>query len=475
MTNTPTESTPSESGEQTPPGNTAATEENRVRFPRAHAYIQRHEFLASVTKVMSGTGLAQLIAALATLYFTHHIDPSDWGIYGAIMAVSQFVIPAAALRYEMAIVLPRDNSEAKRVLRLATRINAVVSTLAMLSMIPLGGFLSGLLGKPQARWWLLAVGPIVFAYTQVNVVNYWANRRKQFGIIGTNALWCQSTTAVGRITSCAINAAAFGQVVATFLGKCLALNNFRRRLGPDLRAIEESDMPMRAVMRKYRQLPLLTAPNAIVDAIRQQGVNMIIMVKFSTAGYGRFNIAWTLMQMPASVINQALSQVFFQKLSVSDAGKFYQTVKKSVVRSFLIGIVPFGLLYVLIPPVLPWLLGAKFQQSADIAVALVPWLYVNFVTSPISNMFIVTRNNGIALVFAIIYAVVPLTYLNLSDLSMVGTIYQMSFIMAGLLVFYIGLALVVAKRFDKKNTKVDPAVETAEEAEVTSEDEDSRP
>ncbi|ETI84023.1 MAG: RfbX family protein involved in the export of O-antigen and teichoic acid, partial [Propionibacterium sp. DORA_15] len=106
---------------------------------------------------------------------------------------------------------------------------------------------------------------------------------------------------------------------------------------------------------------------------------MIIMVKFSTAGYGRFNIAWTLMQMPASVINQALSQVFFQKLSVSDAGKFYQTVKKSVVRSFLIGIVPFGLLYVLIPPVLPWLLGAKFQQSADIAVALVPWLYVNFV------------------------------------------------------------------------------------------------
>ena len=43
------------------------------------------------------------------------------------MAVSQFVIPAAALRYEMAIVLPRDNSEAKRVLRLATRINAVGS------------------------------------------------------------------------------------------------------------------------------------------------------------------------------------------------------------------------------------------------------------------------------------------------------------------------------------------------------------
>ena len=338
MTNTTTEPTPARSGATPEPG------EKRVRFPRTRAYIQRHEFLASVTKVISGTGLAQLIAALATLYVTHHIDPADWGIYGVIMAVSQFVIPAAALRYDMAIVLPRDDSEAKRVFRLATRINAIVSGVAMAAMVPLGPYLSGLLGKPQARWWLLAVGPITFTYAQVNVVNFWANRRKRFGVIGTNAVWCQSTTAAGRIGSCAVCLGAFGQVIATFLGKCLALNNFRRQLGSDLRGIKEAEVPLRTLMRKYRQLPLLTAPNVIVDAIRQQGVNMIIMVRFSTSGYGRFSIAWTLMQMPASVINQALSQVFFQKLSVSDAGRFYQTVKKSVVRSFLIGIVPFGLL-----------------------------------------------------------------------------------------------------------------------------------
>ena len=130
MTNTTTEPTPARSGATPEPG------EKRVRFPRTRAYIQRHEFLASVTKVISGTGLAQLIAALATLYVTHHIDPADWGIYGAIMAVSQFVIPAAALRYDMAIVLPRDDSEAKRVFRLATRINAIVSGVAMAAMVP---------------------------------------------------------------------------------------------------------------------------------------------------------------------------------------------------------------------------------------------------------------------------------------------------------------------------------------------------
>ena len=50
----------------------------------------------------------------------------------------------------------------------------------------------------------------------------------------------------------------------------------------------------------------------------------------------------------------------------------------------------------------------------------------------------------------------------------------MSFIMAGLLVFYIGLALAVAKRFDRKNVTLDDEVEVAQEAEVTSKDESGR-
>lgn len=451
----------------TPMGSAAA---KPLRFPRTHAFMAKHDFLSSVMKVMTGTGLAQLIAALGTLYVTHHIDPTDWGLYGAVISAAQFVIPVAALRYDMAIVLPREDGEAKRIFRLATMINAIVSALSILVMVPLGGVIANALDHPEARWWMLGVGPIIFTYGEVYVVNYWANRRKQFGVIGTNAVWNQGVTVAGRIASCFVGFGALGQLIATFLGEIAALNNFRYRLGPDLRGIEEDRIPFRLLMRKYRKLPLLTAPNAIVDAIRQQGVNMMILFKFSPATYGRFNIAWTLMQIPSTVINQALSQVFFQKLSVTDAGHMFKAVRQSVVRSFLIGIVPFALLYFLIPPVLPWLLGSGFAQSAPIAVALVPWLFVNFITSPVSNMFIVTRNNGIALGFAIVYAVVPLAYLSLVHSSIVTTIYGMSLLMAVLLAIYIGLALFTAKRFDSKYRDKSADVVASEQAGIASDD-----
>lgn len=50
-----------------------------THFARIHGMLARHEFLTSVMKVMSGTGIAQLIAMVATLYVTHRVPPAEWG------------------------------------------------------------------------------------------------------------------------------------------------------------------------------------------------------------------------------------------------------------------------------------------------------------------------------------------------------------------------------------------------------------
>ncbi len=43
--------------------------------------------------------------------------------------------------------------------------------------------------------WVWAVGLLTSSSAQVKVVNSWAIRRKRFGVTGTKAVWCQSTTA----------------------------------------------------------------------------------------------------------------------------------------------------------------------------------------------------------------------------------------------------------------------------------------
>lgn len=458
--------TPGPSGDPATPTQTASP--TALRFPRTRAYLARHEFLASVLKVMSGTGVAQLVAMLAILYVTHHVSPTQWGVYTAVASASGFIVPIATWRYEMAIVLPRDDREARSLFNLATKINIGMSALSTLAMIPLGGYLADLLSAPPGtHWWMLAVGPFILTYAQYNIVNFWANRRKRFGTIGTNAVWKQFVTAAARLASASLGFGAGGQVASAVLGSVAGLSNFQRRLGSDLTDIKPSGISTRALMRKYRKMPLLTGPNSLVDAIRLQGIPWSLGIYFNAATMGLFGMAWALMQVPASVINQAMSQVFYQKLSVTDAGRMFPIVRKAMLRSALIAVVPFVALYFLVPPVLPMLLGAKYAPAAPIAVALIPWLYLNFITSPVSNLFIVTRNNGLALAFATVYMIVPLVYLNRRHVEIVDSVTGMSNIMAGLLAFYVVLALVVAKVHDKRHGGLDAQASAAENAEQT--------
>ena len=122
---------------------------------------------------------------------------------------------------------------------------------------------------------------------------------------------------------------------------------------------------------------------------------------FSTAATGQFGQAWKLLQTPASLINTSLSQVFFRSLATTPRGHMSALVRKSILRSALIGAVPFLIIFFASPPLFPFVFGDRWAEAGLIGSALVPWLYVNFITSPISMLFVVARRQGIQLWFAI--------------------------------------------------------------------------
>lgn len=199
-------------------------------------------------------------------------------------------------------------------------------------------------------------------------------------------------------------------------------------------------------------MPLLNGPNAIVDAVRLQGINLLIGLVASKAVLGQFTIAWLMVQAPSALVASALSQVFFQRLATTPPGQMFVMVRKSLLITMAIAIVPFLLIYFLAPPLLPLLLGKgnKWAQAAVFASALTPWLYMNFSTSPISNIFVVAQRQEILLGFAVVYMAVPLTIIWFSNTDMLSTIQLVSWAMAGLLACFCVLALLVSRSYDAR-------------------------
>lgn len=423
------------------------------------SYLQRHEFLRHVLTLMSGTALAQVILVLTTPVITRlGVTTEVWGVYNACFtALSGFVIPFSALRYDLAIVLPRNDDDARQLFRITTAINTFSSLAATLVMV--------VWGLPIARWlmphyanqtitaervapWMPLIGLLIWSYAQVNIVNFWSNRMKRFNVTSTTTMTNSIVTAGSRMGSALGGFGPVGLVVATLVGEFGALGNFFVREGRNATRRPMTNRSTRALLRAYSNMPLLNAPNAAVDAIRISGIPMSLSHFFGTQTTGAFNMAWTLVQAPMALINNALSAVFFQKLSVTPRGQMYRAIRMSIVRSLLVGLVPFGLIATLGPWFMPIFLGKAWGGAGVVAAILVPWLYFSFVTSPVSTVFVVARRQGVALCFAVAYMALPLGIIFSTHSNLDHTLLLVSVSTGALLAGYCFLAMVIARAYD---------------------------
>lgn len=413
--------------------------------------LRSSSFLRHVLTLMTGTAVAQALPLLARPLMTRMYTTQEWGLYSIYMSLAAGIVTVGALRYDLAVVVPESDSDARGLVKLASRLALVTSSIATLVLAFFTKPLARLLGNEAAAPYLPLVGLLVFAMTQISCRQYWLNRRKRYKEMARNRMGQSLGTTATQLGAGVLGApGAWGLIVGPIVGQWFSFLNLWR-----LTRHETTPQPgdsALAMAREHRKMPLVNGPNALVDTIRLNGINLMTAAYFSQAMLGQFAQAWTLLQMPMGLINGALSQVFFQKLATTPRGRMFPVVRNAVVRSLAIGAIPFALIWLLAPWLFPFVLGSTgdhdWTVAGQIARILVPWLYLNFVTSPISMLFVTVGRQGVMLCQGIVYMAVPLALIARFHSTLLQTMTYVSWSMAGLLVVFMGLALMVAWQYD---------------------------
>lgn len=434
---------------------------------RWEALVARSPVLGAILTLMTGTAAAQLITLVLQIFIARVYSDVDKGLLGMYGSVTGFVITFAALRFDLAIVLPTSERAARVLTRLATRCIVLSSLLTSLTCIALARVLrdhyhhSGPL-----MWWLMGSGVTVFLVAQVTNLQYWLTRQGRFGAIARNRV-LQSTAVAGLqlVFGLALHGGISALLLGTIVGQLLTYVGLRRR-APELSEPIGAGAPSLAEMAsRYRRMPLLNGPNAVVDSLRNNGINLLIGA-VSVAALGQFQLAWNILQVPVALIAGSVSQVFLKKLSDVEPGEMTPLVRYVLARALLAATVPFALLYLLAPWLFPLVFGATWVDAGHCARALTPWLLLTVLSSPVSNIFVVTETQSRLLAFAIVYCAAPLAWLWLSPWPFMTTLTVLGALMALLLVGMIAMALAVARRFDRGLTPraEERPVATGEEA-----------
>lgn len=422
------------------------------RIERLRNLATKSPTVKNISTLLSGTVLSQLLAIATTPIISRLYTPEQMGIYTLFTSVAAMFVAIAGLRYDLAIVLPKSHGNARLLRNTVTAIIAVFSIIITVLLIPFGELLANWLGNPALAPWLVFVGIAVFTLAQVNSFSYWFTRTLEYKAISINKVEMSGSIAVLQILFSLLHLGGVaGLIIGHIGGQTIATGTLMYK-GRRLAAGEHKPtISRRKLLSRYKKMPLINGPNALVDAVRLNGIMMMVGAFYSASSVGQFGQAWRLMQAPVSLVTGAVSQVFYQKFATIKPGQMTGLVKISVKFSLLFGILPFFILLIISPWLFPWFLGAAWAESGIIAQALVPWLFLNVATSPISTMFLAADRQLDLFIFAVVYMLTGLgtvyigSYLNWSPAE---TTWLLSLSMAICLIGMIALAFRAAHKFD---------------------------
>ncbi|WP_139168340.1 lipopolysaccharide biosynthesis protein [Microbacterium azadirachtae] len=400
--------------------------------------------LRSIATLLTGTVASQVIGIVTMPLLSRIYGPAAFGVLAVFLSVSAVVSMVSALRYDYAIVLPGNDEDAHRLRQLSTGLVSLISALTVITTIAVFW-----LSRPTDRhWWVLLIGVSVFLAGETSILYFWLTRKRRYRAQSLSRIVQALITAATQAGLGWLLAPTGEWLIAGYLvgqvfgvGVLIAMDDARKT------APVRDRRSWWSLMVRYRKMPLLNAPNALVDSLRLNGINMIIGGR-SLHALGQFSMAWKLAQAPMALIASAISQVYYQRMAVATPGTLKTLVRSVTLRALLLGFLPFLTLGLVAPIVVPWFLGAQWAEAGLVVQALTPWLYLNVATAPLSTVFIVAERQGTMLIFAIVYLVVPLTILLLAGADLVRAVWLTSAAMTLLLAFLIVLAHRIAARFD---------------------------
>lgn len=352
--------------------------------------LPKNAFARGVSVLVGGTAGAQLLTVLAAPLLTRLYTPEDFGLLAVYASLLALIGVISSLRYELAIPLPEDDTEAANVAALSLILVGLSTLLSGVLVWLLGPDIAEMLGVPALAGysWLLPVGVLLGgAYT---VFNYWSVRTKRFTTIASTRLRQALTSIVIQLAAFKLGGIALlyaqvaGQSVGTTsLGQpALASTGFRQ---VSWRGIEK-------VAGRYRRFPIFSTWEGFFNVTSHQLGPIGITVLFSVASTGIYALAHRVLSLPMSFIGGAIGHVFFASAPAANRdGKLGSVVSHLHAKLAHVGL-PAALLLMLVgPDLFGAIFGKDWRQAVEFGRYMAPWLYLQFISSILSTVFCVTE------------------------------------------------------------------------------------
>jgi O-antigen/teichoic acid export membrane protein len=353
----------------------------------------RSEFNRNFFRLFQGTVIGQLLPIIAAPIISRLYSPDQIGEFAFYSSLVSIGIGLVCLNIDRAIILPANKSEAKRLIAIALKISFRFSiiTFILLILLKFSHFLNYTKDFP---WWWFLLCIHIFILGLFQVGNYTLSRNKMFREIGRSRVYNGVSYTILQVSSYKLQ--SLGLVLSLLLSRCFSSLNYflQMKKNGDLNfktlisVTSKFTKIEKKLMKKYKDFLIYGTSISTLNNTSNQLPVILLQSIYSIQSAGIYSWANRIIQMPTGLITQAINQVFYQDVSqkISEKKPILNLVKSTTKKLFVIGIIPYSILFLFAPQIFGFVFGEKWALAGEYTRCLIPWLFISFLNSPITGV-----------------------------------------------------------------------------------------
>lgn len=400
--------------------------------------IKSNSYLFNVITLMSGTALSQGILIAATPILTRLFTPENFGILALYLAIVGTISVVSSWKYELAIMLPTDEDDAKALVFLSIIITFFTSFIVFVILFFLKRYLGAVTENVKLFIWLVPVGILINGLLQIFVI--WGTRNEQYKSVANARVAQSSVTVFSQLSFGIISISSltliYGNIIGIFSSLIYLLYQTSKKHYIQLTNISKKQITDN--LSRYKNFPKFQSTSVLINSLSQHLPIILLSMFYSAEIAGFYSLTHRALTTPARLLGNSVRQVYFQRASkIFNKKESIQLIlSKSTFGLIKVSIIPFVIIGIFAQSIFVFVFGKEWLVSGIYAQLIIIYIFALTINPPSVMTLQILGMQKFSMVYEIFLAIfrflaIYLGYLfynnhfvSISMFSIVGVIFN---------------------------------------------------
>lgn len=353
------------------------------------------EFAKNAVTLTIGTSIAQAFPMLFYPILGRIFTPAEFGLLATITSITSILTVLATGKYESSILITDTKQDAADIIVLVILLSISFLFVSLIVLQIFSNQFGSWFNVPDLKKWLFVCPLSAFAIIIFNCYNEWCVRNKHFVSLSWNKIINSASTTLSKLFLGFIKISSNGLVIGDLIGRIIsAVGCVFRALRNDKNVFfQVSFKRMSVLAKRYIEFPKYSLPGQLIDTSNSQLPTLMIASFYLSSEVGFYAMAGSLLTIPASVISEAVMNVFRQRANEEwiKTGNCRNIYNKVVRMMFFIIVPTCIILMIILPDLFSFLLGKNWRIAGVYARILMPNVAILFMFQVVAAVFIIAN------------------------------------------------------------------------------------